>query len=195
MDLRFIYDDWNLLGEIDEADLLQRSYIWGLDLSGSEQGAGGVGGLVAMKLHTGAKAGTYFAVMDGNGNLMGLVNAANGITRAEYAYGPFGEPLRATGLLATDNPFRFSTKYFDTNSFLLYYGHRFYSPSLGRWLSRDPIGEVADNATYSFLHNNGVNFVDVLGLYNSAGHFYTTYLVARAAGHSDTEAFAYAYWS
>jgi len=135
-----------------------------LDMSGSEQGAGGVGGLVATKLHTGAKAGTYFTVMDGNGNVMGLVNAANGITRAEYAYGPFGEPLRATGLLANDNPFRFSSKYLEPESGLLYYGHRFYNPSTGRWLSRDPIGEEGGLNLYAHCANDLRQRVDYLGL-------------------------------
>ena len=43
---RFVYDGWNLVAELNATnnDLI-RSYAWGLDLSGSEQGAGGVGGL------------------------------------------------------------------------------------------------------------------------------------------------------
>ncbi len=44
---RYIYDDWSLLDELDGNNALVRSYIWGLDLSGSLQGAGGVGGLLA----------------------------------------------------------------------------------------------------------------------------------------------------
>ena len=43
--------------------------------------------------------------------------------------------------IADDNPFRFSTKYLDTESGLIYYGFRYYSPSLGRFLNRDPLGE------------------------------------------------------
>src|ERR1035437_9271426 len=34
-----------------------------------------------------------------------------------------------------------STKYLDKETGLYYYGYRFYSPQLGRWPSRDPIGE------------------------------------------------------
>ncbi len=36
---------------------------------------------------------------------------------------------------------RFSTKYFDSETAFYYYGLRFYSPEVGRWISRDPIGE------------------------------------------------------
>jgi RHS repeat-associated protein len=55
--------------------------------------------------------------------------------------GPFGEVLRATGPMAKVNPFRFSTKYQDDETDLVYYGYRYYNPSTGRWLSRDPLGE------------------------------------------------------
>jgi RHS repeat-associated protein len=39
------------------------------------------------------------------------------------------------------NRFRFSTKAFDDATGFGYWGYRWYSPRLGRWLSRDPIGE------------------------------------------------------
>jgi hypothetical protein len=40
-------------------------------------------------------------------------------------YGPFGELIRATGPMAKVNPFRFSTKYDDDESDLVYYGYRY----------------------------------------------------------------------
>jgi RHS repeat-associated protein len=59
-----------------------------------------------------------------------------------HEYGPFGEAIRQTGPMAKVNPFRFSTKYQDDESDLLYYGYRYYKPSTGTWLSRDPLGEM-----------------------------------------------------
>jgi RHS repeat-associated protein len=41
--------------------------------------------------------------------------------------------------MARANPFRFSTKYQDDETDLLYYGYRYYNAGTGRWLSRDPI--------------------------------------------------------
>jgi RHS repeat-associated protein len=148
------------------------------------QGAGGVGGLLSVTVHSGANAGTYFYCYDGNGNVVVLVNAADGSIAARYEYGPFGELLRATGLMAKVNPFRFSTKYQDDETGLLYYGYRYYDPSTGSWLSRDPIEEqgglqlvtsrsrkppyaVEDKQLYAFVSNDPLNRVDVLGLYTA----------------------------
>ena len=54
---RFYYDGWNLVAErtlyFGENPLYQR-YVWGLDLSGTLQGAGGVGGLLAMSVQNDA---------------------------------------------------------------------------------------------------------------------------------------------
>ena len=60
---RFVYDGWNLIGEFvgpGGTPTLARSYLWGLDLSGSMQGAGGVGGLLAV---TDSTPGTNFVAL------------------------------------------------------------------------------------------------------------------------------------
>jgi RHS repeat-associated protein len=81
-------------------------------------------------------------------------------------YGPFGELLRATGPMAKANPFRFSTKYQDDETDLLYYGYRYLNASTGRWLSRDPIGERGGLNVYDFVGNSTLNCIDRLGLDN-----------------------------
>jgi len=43
-------------------------------------------------------------------------------------------------------------------------GQRFYSPNLGRWLSRDPIGEEGGENLYVFVSNDAINILDLLGL-------------------------------
>ena len=82
---------------------------------------------------------------------------------ATYEYGPFGELLRSTGPLADSNPFRFSTKFTDEETGLVYYGFRYYDSGTGRWLGRDPIGEWGGYNLYGFVGNDGVNLVDPLG--------------------------------
>ena len=88
------------------------SYVWGLDLPQSMQGAGGVGGLLAWT-KAGATNETCFYGSDANGNVSVLVDADNDTLRAQYEYSPFGVLISQTGDLAGDNPFRFSTNYTD----------------------------------------------------------------------------------
>ena len=158
---RFVYDGWNLAVTLASDLGPLASFTWGTDLSGTLQGAGGVGGLLSVTVHTGPNTGAYFCCYDGNGNVMELINAADGSVAARYEYGPFGELLRATGPLAKTNPFRFSTKYQDEESDLLYYGVRYEKD--GRWLSRDPIGEWGGAHLYGFVREDAINFVDLLG--------------------------------
>jgi RHS repeat-associated protein len=160
----FIYDGWNLIAELD-ADLdLKNSYVWGTDLSGSLQGAGGVGGLLfAYDSWTGVIAAPWF---DGNGNAMGYLDMADGSVVADYEYGALGEQVRSTGPMANALSFRFSTKYLDTELDLLYYGYRYYSPESGRWLTPDPIAESGGLNVYSITENNPISKIDALGLYS-----------------------------
>ena len=58
-----------------------------------------------------------------------------------------------------------STKYYDTETELYYYGYRYYSDELGRWLNRDPLGERGGKNLYGFISNNPVNGYDYLGQY------------------------------
>jgi hypothetical protein len=78
-----------------------------------------------------------------------------------------------------------STKYTDSETGLLYYGRRYYSPEIGRWCSRDPIGEYAffivftakmltverltwrkegSKPQYVFVKNLAISGIDYLGL-------------------------------
>jgi RHS repeat-associated protein len=45
-----------------------------------------------------------------------------------------------------------------------YYGYRYYTPQIGRWINRDPIEEKGGFNLYNFLGNDGVNKFDLLGL-------------------------------
>ena len=136
-----------------------RTYTWGLDISESSQGAGGVAGLLMVNAGSG---GIHFTAYDLNGNVMGLVKAADGTISTRYEYGPFGEVFCSVGELAGENPFQFSTKYTDFETDLVYYGYRYYSPDIGRWISRDPIEEQGGFNLYAFVNNDPVNKIDVL---------------------------------
>jgi RHS repeat-associated protein len=57
----------------------------------------------------------------------------------------------------------FSSKPSFGNQGLLYYGYRWYSPSLGRWINRDPLEERGGMNLYGFVGNDGVTRWDLLG--------------------------------
>jgi RHS repeat-associated protein len=150
-----------------------KKFLWGLDLSGSEQGAGGVGGLLKVWDHY--TANHCFVGYDGNGNVAVLTMAHSGEAgqaRAQFEYGPFGEPIRSSGtttLAANDHrgmPFRFSTKYTDQESDLVYYGYRYYNPWTGSWPNRDPIEEQGGYNLYSFTGNRPPILLDYLGWFS-----------------------------
>lgn len=159
---KFVWDGWNLTAELDGEDEIVRTYAWGLDMSGSEQGAGGVGGLLFEQ--DGDGGSIHRVSMDGNGNVMTLRDST-GTLIAGYEYGPFGEALTVRGTYAGINPFRFSTKYNDPESGLYYYGYRYYSTGMGRWLNRDPIEEASgSNNLYMSMQNAPTVHVDPIGL-------------------------------
>lgn len=158
---RYLYDGWNVIAELDGAAAIRRTFAWGLDLNGGPGTAGGVGGL--LQIHDEAAGKTLLPAYDGNGNITALLNAETGAIEASYEYSPFGEALRAAGPYAALNPLRFSTKWQDEETGLLYYGHRYYAPRDGRFLSRDPIEERGGLNLYAFCGNDGVNRWDYLG--------------------------------
>jgi RHS repeat-associated protein len=76
--------------------------------------------------------------------------------------GPFGELIRCSGSMAKANPIRFSTKYQDDETDMDYYGYRFYNPSTGRWLSRDPIVDQGFDPAASNQRRSRATAVEVL---------------------------------
>ncbi len=154
---QFVYDGWAMIQEQNSAGV--KSYVYGLDLSGTLQGAGTISGILMANLN-GTNA---FFCYDANGNVTDLVGS-NGNPSAHYEFDPYGNTIVKTGALADANSYRFSTKYTDSETGLLYYGFRFYSTKLSRWISRDPIGEQGGKNLYGFVRNNPIKKVDKLGL-------------------------------
>ena len=131
---RYLYDGRLVVQEWDSNNVAQVTYTRGNDLSGTLQGAGGIGGLLART----ATNDTAFYHADGNGNITALMDGNENIV-ARYLYSPFGTLLGQWGNLAAANLYRFSSKEFHVNSGLVYYLYRFYDPNLQRWPNRDPL--------------------------------------------------------
>jgi|GEM_PF-3124673 len=144
-EVRYVYDGLLTVQERDANNLAMVSYTRGNDLSGTRQGAGGIGGLLARTDHSTrisqpSAAHAYYHC-DGNGNVTALVDT-NGFIVARYQYDPYGNLLGMSGPLAEANTYRFSSKEWCANAGLYYYGFRFYEPNLQRWPNRDPLGDI-----------------------------------------------------
>jgi RHS repeat-associated protein len=158
-DTVFLYDQNNLVEEIQNGQAT-RSYAWGPDLSYSDQGAGGTGGLLMIN----DSGQNYFPVYDNMGNIHGLMQGSNGALAATYEYNAFGEVIRQTGAYAATNPLGWNTKYTDRETGLVYFGRRFYNSGLGRFINRDPIEEEGGLNLYCCTGNDSVNHYDLLGM-------------------------------
>jgi RHS repeat-associated protein len=175
---KYVWDGWKLLEELNglSSDALVRKYTWGLDLAGlngsinSLEAAGTIGGLLAHEDHAAATTRNFVYFYDGHGNVGQLMNLADATTTcwAKYEYDPYGG-VRASyensAYSSAPFSFRFSTKYLETETGLYYFGYRYYSPRLGRWISRDPIGERGGANLYAFVLNTPTSVVDPLGHY------------------------------
>ncbi len=148
---RYLYDGSLMVQERDALNKVVAELTWGL------HNGGGIGRLLDLN-----QGGAHYSYLyDGKGNVTGMLDSADKVATT-YQYDPFGVPLASTGSLA--QPMQFSTKAYDPETGLSYYGFRFYSPHMGRWLTRDPVGEFGGLNLYGFARNNPVNFMDPFGL-------------------------------
>ena len=150
----FAYDGDNLIYErtmtymSGETNNVVTKYFWGKDISETCSGAGGVGGLLFL-----IRDGTIcFPVYDAMGNVV-LYADANGGVVAAYAYNAFGSIVGKSGPLADSLQFRFSTKYYEEETGLYYFGYRFLNPEILQWMTPDPSGEQGGVNLYAFCGN------------------------------------------
>ena len=180
----YIYNGWNCVAEYTgavhttgSAPALTRTYThtWGLDLSGSQQGAGGVGGLLmSSKFTNNSVTNNFYPLYDGNGNITAYINSSCTV-EASFDYDPFGNIANSN--ITPALPYAFSTKPREAETGLYYYGYRWYDPLTGRWINRDPIEESGGLNLYGFVGNDSINITDYLGLKEvSPAEYFANYL-------------------
>ena len=147
-------------------------FLRGPDVSGSLEGAGGARGVLAVL----KDASSWKAVAaDTLGNVLALAGTNGDFTRRTFD--PWGNPLTrdAVGKLhaATLNerradydalPLAWASQEVDPDTGLSHYHFREYSPSLGGWLTTDPIGLAGGYLNLrSYLGNRPADALDVWG--------------------------------
>ena len=86
---------------------------------------------------------------------------------ATYSYDSFGNMTR-TGTL--NQPYTYTGREWDPETGLYYYRARYYDPTIGRFISRDPISFAGGDVNlYGYVQNNPVNKKDPFGLWDSKG--------------------------
>lgn len=180
---RYIYDGMLVVQERDGSNVPQVTYTRGFDVSGTLQGVGGIGGMLARSSGHDPLTGIwdkhrcYHA--DANGNITYQMTSSQTLA-ASYRYDPFGLTISSSGAFAAANTYRFSRKELNVSSGLYYYGYRFYNPLAQRWLNRDPLNEQGFHLVtsrwvfraanevnlYTYVEDRSTWDIDPLGLVN-----------------------------
>ena len=159
-DKRFLYRDYLCIAELDATTLVPtQSYVW----DPTEP-------IATRPLVFQTRGQTFHYLHDGNKNVTELIDGAQGTLAVRYDYLPFGqtaEPLYASDAFArlanSENPFRFSSEYYDIKDGTVSYNYRNYLPSCARWAVRDLFDEQASLNLYLFLSNKVICATDWLG--------------------------------
>lgn len=147
----FFYDEQKEIGTTDEQGQITTLRVLGNTPRGE------LGAAVALEL----RGSIYIPIHDLYGNIAKLLSLNK--TKAEsYAYTAFGEEKVSPAPLS---PWRYASKRTDETG-LVYFGHRYYIPSLGRWLTPDPLGYDAGPNLYAYLSNSPLNRYDEQGLFD-----------------------------
>jgi RHS repeat-associated protein len=129
---------------------------------GATPSANLVGGLGIDQHHTRTdSAGQRSLLTDALGSTIALADNA-GAVQTSYTYEPFGKS--STSGAANSNTYQYTGREADAAS-LTYYRARFYSPTMQRFISEDPVGFGAGDANlYGYVLDSPTNLIDPLGL-------------------------------
>jgi len=94
---------------------------------------------------------------------MGHMSGGTYVLDSEFTYDPWGAPTQIAGSGPTPD-FLFQGMYYHPRSGLYLTLTRPYSPMLGKFLSRDPIGEAGGTNLYGYVGNNPIKYSDPSGL-------------------------------
>ncbi|MDP2938467.1 MAG: RHS repeat-associated core domain-containing protein [Candidatus Omnitrophota bacterium] len=141
----FIYDGDRIIEERDTNNTLLASYVYG----------GGIDEVLTM--HRGPQKVYYH--YDGLGSVTNLTDTSGNVVES-YSYDVYGLPNQTSQI---GNRFYFTGRELDEESGLYYYRSRYYSPTIGRFLQRDPIGYYDSMNLYAYVYNNPVNWIDPIG--------------------------------
>ncbi len=157
---KFYYSGFETVEERDGSDVVQATNVWG---SGANE-------LVGFK----RSGQDYTAHLNSLGSVSAVTDSSGNVVE-RYDYDPYGKPTFRNasgtdiGSSAIGNPYLFTGQRFDSETGLYDYHNRMYSPVLGRFIQRDPIGTWTDPMNLgnglAYVAENPINRTDPRGLY------------------------------
>lgn len=143
---RYVYDVARILEEYNGSNVFLTRYVYGPGID--------------EPLLMGRGFRQYY-MTDGLGSTMEFTGTA-GETFQTYVYDSFGNIVSQTGTII--NPFTYTGREYDPESGLYYYRARYYDPTIGRFLSEDPIGLYGGDINfYAYVRNNPTTYIDPFG--------------------------------
>ena len=145
---KYIYDaNNNLLAEANNSNQIQTYYIHGAGLMAMVQGNN-----------------LYAYHYDATGNTLALTNASESIINT-YSYGAYGKIANESETIP--QLFKYVGQYgvqYEAQNNIYYMQARYYDPTLGRFISEDPIGLEGGINLYAYVRGNPVLRTDSTGL-------------------------------
>lgn len=109
------------------------------------------------------------------GNAHLLTDTEGNVLREESRY-PYGLDKQIDAAAAASADYSYTGKEYDKETGLVYFGGRYYSPEMGRWITPDPLfmeedvkkllARISEFNLYAYVRNNPVNFIDGSGLFS-----------------------------
>ncbi|MDA7868093.1 RHS repeat-associated core domain-containing protein [Akkermansiaceae bacterium] len=158
---RYFYNNqWRVIEEWDTTGTTDREYVYN---------PADRWNLIRRKYTDSSPLDTTHYVLRDFLDPVAIINTS-GVVQERYGYEAFGVVRYMTGAFgnltssAFDWNWLFHGEFLDVNTGLYNYGYRYYHPQLGRWPSRDPIGEKGGINLYGMVGNDAVGRWDYLGL-------------------------------
>lgn len=129
----------------------------------------GANGLLSRRTIGGGSAGSVFYTFDLSGNVCQRLDSTGAVQSTDRYDGWGNEDSHDTN---TTDPYTYGAQWgyqTDNEDGLVLCTHRFYDPSTGRWLTRDPIGYDGGINLYGYCLNNPANASDILGYGDGSG--------------------------
>jgi RHS repeat-associated protein len=143
----FAYDGDNLIEETNASGAVVSRYTQGQNID--------------EPLAESRSGTTSFYEADGLGSITSLSSSAGSLAQT-YGYDSFGKQTSSSGSLT--NPFQYTARESDPETGLYYYRARYYDPSVGRFISEDPLAFSVGENFYRYVNNRPTLAIDSSGL-------------------------------